>query len=125
MGLISRVSSRTYRKKQVPIIMLRLNRIKNHTQRFLQSTATRRAILDVEEMPDFEKHVMQAVEKANDDVDIVKIDVDDCDPLLPAKFQVSSIPMLVFFRGGEEKFKKIGLSDRGLLDAILLEVKEK
>merc|ERR1711976_713188 len=142
MGLISRVSSRTYRK------MLRQSLSKIFTRninRNLRTSQNLKAIVDVESEDDFKKYVSDAkdrtvivdfhadwcgpcrmltpiLKKAEadyDDLDIVKINVDDADPALPGKFQVSSIPLVLFFKNGEFKHQKVGAFNKQYLDDAL------
>ena len=49
-------------------------------------------------------------------VKIAKINVDDC-PDLAAKFQVSSIPMIVFFKAGKAVHSSIGVKQEAALSS--------
>ena len=128
--------------------MLRQIFSKNITRisaRNLKTSQNLRAIVDVETEDEFKKYVSDAkdrtvivdfhadwcgpcrmltpvlkkAEAENDNLDIVKINVDDADPALPGKFQVSSIPLVLFFKNGEFKHQKVGAFNKQYLDDAL------
>ena len=49
-------------------------------------------------------------------VKIAKVNVDDC-PELAAKFSVSSIPMIVFFKAGKSVHTSVGVKQEAALEA--------
>ena len=124
----------------------------NRTVGLTATKITRSAMVDITDSDGFAKHVLNAekdrtvivdfhagwcgpcrmlaphlkgAENDNDDVDVVKIDVDEPDVEdLCREYQVQGIPLVLFFRNGEKKFQKVGMMDRGLLDGILADVKK-
>jgi len=119
------------------------------TIRMLKTTQNLNAIVDVESMEDFDKHVnakgrtvivdfhadwcgpcrmltpiLKKAEAENEDLDIVKVNVDDADSKLCSKYQVSSIPLVLFFRDGEFKHQKVGAFNKQFLDDALVGLKE-
>ncbi len=54
------------------------------------------------------------LDEVSDEVNIVKVNVDEC-PELAVAFQVASIPTLVVFRDGKIVNKSIGVVDRATL----------
>merc|ERR1712131_197202 len=150
MGLISRVSSRTYRNS---LKMLRQSIrliVQKSTTRSLSTTVSRKAITDVSDVATFEKNVLKtsaektvivdfhagwrgpcrmlapvlkAADEKHENLEIVKIDVDEPDvEELCIKYKVQSIPLVLFFKGGEQKYQKVGMMDGPALDAILSEL---
>ena len=55
--------------------------------------------------------VLEEVEKERQDVRVLKINVDE-HPKLAAKFQVMSIPTLVFIKDGEKKAVAVGVQSK-------------
>jgi len=59
-----------------------------------------------------------------EDVEVVKIDVDD-NPALARKFGIMSVPTLMIFRNGELKSSRSGAMPKPMLEAWLDENKQK
>lgn len=60
------------------------------------------------------KALLPTLEKINDENDnilVVKVDVDDASEL-SAEYAVRSIPTLVYFKNGEKKAVSVGLNDK-------------
>lgn len=57
-----------------------------------------------------------------DDIDIIKIDVDEC-PQLARKYGIMSVPTLIIFKNGEEKDKRSGFMPKEVLEEWILENK--
>lgn len=55
--------------------------------------------------------VLEEVEKERQDVRVLKVNVDE-QPKLAAKFQVMSIPTLVFIKDGEKKAVAVGVQSK-------------
>ena len=55
--------------------------------------------------------VVEAVAKENEDIKVVKVNVDDAQDLA-IKYEVMSIPTLVVIKDGEEANRTIGLIDK-------------
>lgn len=55
--------------------------------------------------------VVEAVAKENEDIKVVKVNVDDAQDLA-IKYEVMSIPTLVVIKDGEEANRIIGLADK-------------
>jgi len=55
--------------------------------------------------------VLEEVEKERQDVRVLKVNVDE-QPKLAAKFQVMSIPTLVFIKDGEKKAVTVGVQSK-------------
>lgn len=60
-----------------------------------------------------------AVDESKGNVELVKINVDDADPELPAKYEIRALPTVIFFKGGEVKHTKMGMMNKQVLDQIL------
>lgn len=54
------------------------------------------------------------LDEVSDEMEIVKVNVDEC-PQLAVAFQVASIPTLIVFRDGKVVNKSIGVVDRATL----------
>lgn len=54
------------------------------------------------------------LDEVSDEMEIVKVNVDEC-PQLAVAFQVASIPTLIVFRDGKVINKSIGVVDRATL----------
>lgn len=46
--------------------------------------------------------------KNNDDIEVLKINVDECDSSITVRYQIRSIPTLITYNGGKEIQKYIG-----------------
>lgn len=56
-------------------------------------------------------NVLEEISKEQEDIKILKIDVDEYDELA-YKFQVMSIPTLIFYKDGKLINKKVGFCDK-------------
>ncbi|MCR5515492.1 MULTISPECIES: thioredoxin [Lachnospira] len=62
--------------------------------------------------------VLEKVAASQDDVKIVKIDVDE-NPAIAEKFNVMSIPTLILFKDGKEVNKQVGFVNEPALKAFM------
>ncbi len=59
---------------------------------------------------------LRMLAKERDDMRIIKVNVDECPPIA-SRFEIMSIPTVLYFENGELKGKTIGYKNRtGLLD---------
>ena len=64
--------------------------------------------------------VIEELEKEMPDVKFIKVDVDEL-PALAAKYQVYSIPTLIYFENGQEMRKRLGYSPKAALAKFINE----
>ena len=62
--------------------------------------------------------ILEELAEEGDDFKIVSVDIDDQDELAE-EYEVSSIPCLVVFNGGEETDRKVGLQPKKRLQKML------
>jgi thioredoxin 1 len=62
--------------------------------------------------------ILEKFAAAHEDVDVVKVDVDD-DPALASKYEVRGIPTILLFKKGEKVASKVGLTRLEDLDALI------
>ena len=62
--------------------------------------------------------VLEQIEEERDDVEILKVNIDQ-DEELAKQFGVLSIPTLVYFNGGEEKDKTVGYRQKSQIIEVL------
>ncbi len=62
--------------------------------------------------------ILEAMAADSDGFKVVTVDI-DAEAALAAAYNVSSIPCLVFFNGGEETDRRVGLQPRKRLEKIL------
>lgn len=66
--------------------------------------------------------LQQLKDKMGDEVSIIKVDVDK-NPKLAAHFQIRSVPTLMIFRKGEQKWKQSGVFTARDLESIIRGIK--
>ena len=64
--------------------------------------------------PDLKKIISE-----HEHVDLVKIDVDECEDEIMMEHQIQAMPTLKFYKNGEEKFKKVGMMDYQQMNALI------
>lgn len=57
-------------------------------------------------------------QKMGDEISVIKIDVDK-NQRLAAQYQIRSIPTLMIFRNGEQKWKKTGVANLDELESLM------
>jgi len=61
----------------------------------------------------------QVIEENNGKVDLIKIDTDEAEEDLMVEFKIQAMPTVVFYKDGEVKLTKVGMLQKGQIDAIL------
>ena len=68
--------------------------------------------------------VLERLAKANDDITVVKVNIDES-PKIASTYGIKSIPTLAIFHGGKAILAKAGLQNLGALDKLLAFARKK
>ena len=63
--------------------------------------------------------VFEELSKKYTDIKFVKIDVDEAEPELSAKFNIRGIPAILFFKGGSVVDQKMGAMTKGMFEEFI------
>jgi len=66
--------------------------------------------------------VIEAIQEENQDIDIIKMNV-DVFPTLAKEYGIRNIPTILFFNKGEEKKRTIGMQSKKQITDIIAELK--
>jgi len=61
--------------------------------------------------------VVEQIASENDDISVVKIDIDE-EPELASKYQVTGVPTIMLFKGGEVKDISVGVVPKSKLESM-------